>query len=174
MGTRKKTTRRQKSVGHKKSSGSESRRVDARSTAAERVKPEPGSNGGRPAVVIDRKALVKLIQRGNTIEGCADIFECSRATLNRKIAEDDELKALVAKARAQRNDNLYTYMQRSAKSGSAQVQVWLSKQWLGMRDVRAVELTGADGGVLEVSADLGPVLEEKLTEFIRSRGGDDG
>lgn len=172
MGARKKASSRKKSGGHEKPSGS-AEREQPLSLEAERVKPPPGSKGGRPQIRVDPKALAKLVRRGNSLEGCADIFGISRQTLQRRLAEDDELKALVDKARSHRNDDLLSYMVRSAKSGSSAVQIYLSKQWLGMRDVRAVELTGGDGGPLEVAADLGPVLEEKLTEFIRSRRGDD-
>ena len=60
-------------------------------------------------------------------------------------------------------------MMRSALGGNATMQIWLSKQWLGMRDVRAVELTGSDGAPLELNTELRPILEEKLAEFLRSR-----
>ena len=49
------------------------------------------------------------------------------------------------------------------------MQIWLGKQLLGQRDIRAIELTGTDGGPMEMQADLGPVLEAKLSEFIKNR-----
>ncbi len=44
----------------------------------------------------------------------------------------------VAKARATRNDKLHAAMMKSALGGNATMQIRLSKQWLGMRDVRAL------------------------------------
>ena len=75
----------------------------------------------------------------------------------------------VAKARATRNDKLHAAMMKSALGGNATMQIRLSKQWLGMRDVRALELTGSSGGPLEVDSGLRPILEKKLAEFLRSR-----
>ena len=128
-----------------------------------------GPKGGQPKYEFDSEQLFRMIRRGNPIEGCADMLGVSRSTLHRHIAEDPELKAAVDKARAVRHDRLLAAMMTSAIRGSAPQQIFLAKNWCGLREIRAVELTGADGGPLEVNHDLRPVLEDKLDEFLRTR-----
>lgn len=138
------------------------------------VKPARKSSGRRPKVVFDTDDLFKLAQVGCTIEDIAALLKVSKQTLYTHMAEDPKVNDAVELGRATMRRNVRIAQVRNATGGNATMQIWLGKQILGQRDVRAVEVTGPDGGPLELQADLRPVLEEKLAAFIRSKanGGD--
>tara|TARA_R100000654_G_scaffold4652_1_gene13623 strand:+ start:1766 stop:2107 length:342 start_codon:yes stop_codon:yes gene_type:complete len=84
-----------------------------------------------PALLnIDHDQLRKLAAMQCTFEEIAAWFNCSRSTLYaredlRKIIEQERLKA---HATMRRN------MFQSALDGDRQMMIWLSKQYLGMRE----------------------------------------
>lgn len=139
------------------------------STTQTRRKPAKGSTGGAPKVEFDLDDLTELAAKGNTNETIARLLKVSKATLQRRIADTPEVADAIANGRASMEDDLRTWQLSSAKGGNATMQIWLGKQNLGQRDVRAVELTGGSGGPLEIDHGLRPALEAKLAEFIRSR-----
>ncbi len=144
------------------------RRPKAKKKATPGVSKRP-SIGGQPGIEFDAEFLFRLVRRGNTIDGCADILSVGRSTLHRHIADDPSLKAAVDQARGERNDRLLTAMFTGAMRGSAPLLIFLSKNYCGLREIRAVELSGPNGGALEVNMDLAPIVEEKLDEFLRTR-----
>ncbi len=124
---------------------------------------------GQPRVDFNLEDLRKLSQVGCTNATMASILGTSKATLQRRIADTPDVAKAIEDGRASMERNLRTAQLRSAIGGNATMMIWLGKQLLGQRDVRAVELTGTGGGPMEFQADLKPVLEEKLKRFIRSR-----
>jgi hypothetical protein len=94
-----------------------------------------------PAPVdLDVEQLKKLAAMQCTFEEIAAWFGISRATLYnrteyRELIEQERLKALASLRR-----NMF----QSALSGDRQMMVWLSKQYLGMRDKTE---TSGDGNV---------------------------
>ena len=139
------------------------------STTQTRRKPAKGSKGGAPKVEFDLDSLRTLASKGNTNQTIATILKVSKRTLQSRIADTAEVAQAIADGRASVENDLRTWQLSSAKGGNATMQIWLGKQILGQRDVRAVELTGGDGGPLEVDHGLRPALEAKLAEFVRSR-----
>jgi hypothetical protein len=125
-------------------------------------------------VVFDLEDLEELASKGNSNETIARLLKVSKATLQRRIADSPQVADAIAQGRARVEDKLRTVQLETAYAvglpGSATLQIWLGKQLLGQRDVRAVEVSGANGGPLELQADLRPVLEDKLAKFIKSRG----
>lgn len=166
MATRKKSTRKS---SRKKSSPQSARKRKVGSARPTRRKPPKGSNGGKPKVEFDLGSLRKLAAAGNTNRTSAAILEVSEATLQARIADTPEVAAAVAQGRAELEKDLRAAQKKYALAGNGTMLVWLGKQILGQRDVRAVELTGQDGAPMELQAELRPVLEQKLVEFLRNR-----
>jgi hypothetical protein len=125
--------------------------------------------GGAPKVEFDLDDLRDLARIGCTNETMSSLLKVGKRTLQRRIADTPAVAEAIQEGRATMERSLRTAQLRNALSGNPTMQIWLGKQLLGQRDVRAVELTGGDGGPLEVSAELRPVLEEKIAEFIKSR-----
>lgn len=106
----------------------------------------------------------------------AAILDVSKRSLEAAIAETDPEKPayLVAQqyriGRAERRDVLRTAQLRTALRGNATMLIWLGKQDLGQRDVKAVELAGPGGEPIPLQAELAPVVKEKLRQYLRSKG----
>lgn len=124
---------------------------------------------GKPRIEFDLEDLKKLAQVGCSNQTMASLLGVSKATLQRRIADTPEVAQTIEDGRSSMERNLRVAQLRSAVGGNATMQIWLGKQLLGQRDIRAIELTGTDGGPMEMQADLGPVLEAKLSEFIKNR-----
>ncbi len=158
MATRRKTGGAKKAASRKRGS-----------TKAARKKRTPPRKPGAPRVEFDLEDLKKLAQVGCTNQTMASLLGVSKATLQRRIADTPEVAQTIEDGRSNMERNLRVAQLSTAVRGNATMQIWLGKQLLGQRDIRAVELTGADGGPMEMQADLGPVLEAKLSEFIKNR-----
>lgn len=136
---------------------------------------EPTGRPGRPAIEWNDKAvraIERLALKGNTVEDMASILEVGKRTLERAIAtEYHPVRHAYERGRAHRRNNLRTWQYQTARGGNATMQIWLGKQDLGQRDVKAVELTGEQGGPIgiEGSHDVGQVLEERIVALARSR-----
>lgn len=157
-----------KKAGRKKANGN---RLASRKRKPGSSKParKVGSKGNRPKVQFDLEDLHRLAQLGCTIEDIAQLLKVSKQTLYTHMAEDEQVKDAIELGRSTMRRNIRTAQLQNAIGGNATMQIWLGKQVLGQRDVRAVEVTGPDGGPLELQADLKPVLAEKLAAFIRSK-----
>ena len=166
MATRKKSTRKS---SRKKSSPQSARKRKAGSARPARRKPPKGSKGGKPKVEFDLKDLRELAATGNTNRTIARLLHVSEATLQARIADTPEVSDAIDLGKAELERDLRTAQVKYAKKGHGTMLVWLGKQVLGQRDVRAVELTGQDGAPMELQAELRPVLEQKLVEFLRNR-----
>lgn len=150
-----------------------SRKATARKRGSAKVarRKTTSRKGGAPKVQFDLSGLTDLARIGCTNETMAHLLGVGKATLQRRIADTPAVADAIAEGRAGMERSLRTAQLRNALGGNATMQIWLGKQVLGQRDIRAVELTGSDGGPLELQADLEPILREKLAEFIKSRRG---
>ena len=165
-------TRKRKRPTRKKGGARKATARRKGSVAAGRRK-QPGGKGGVPEVEFDLDDLEEMAALGIPNERMARLLHISKATLQHAVSDTPEVEDAIEMGRARLDRSLRTAQVRTGLSigtpGSATMLIWLGKNLLGQRDVRAVEVTGADGGPLELQADLRPVLQEKLEEFIRSR-----
>ena len=111
-----------------------------------------------------------MTRAGNTVGDMAAILGVSKRSLETAIADTGTVGEQYRLGAAERHDVLRTAQLRAALRGNPTMLIWLGKQDLGQRDVKAVEVTGAGGEPIEVEGDLGPILEQKIMEFLRSRG----
>ncbi len=148
-----------------------------RTPRAKRTRRKPPSGepdrGGRPAIEWTEQAasdVHRMARAGNTVGDMAAILGVSKRSLETAIAGSDAVGEQYRLACAERHDVLRTAQLRAALSGNPTMLIWLGKQDLGQRDVKAVEVSGTGGEPIEVEGDLGPVLKQRIVEFLRSRG----
>jgi hypothetical protein len=97
-------------------------------------------HGGRPPIDIDLDQFEKLCFLQCTAEEIAAFFEVSLSTIRRRLRED-EFRARWDKGRAEGTISLRRRMWSTANSptaqGAVQMQIHLSKHWLGMTEKAA-------------------------------------
>ena len=96
----------------------------------------------------DLAELSRVSQLSPTLEELAAAFDCSLSTVNRRVRDDEEFKAIVERGRALGKLRL---RKRLSLSENPAVLIFRAKNELGYRDFKAVELTGAGGGPVTVS-----------------------
>ena len=86
------------------------------------------NKGGRPLIEIDEEEVLKLAQLGCTVQEMADFFGCSRDVLERRFS------GVYQKGFATAKMSLRRQMLAAVDKGSVPMAIWLSKQWLGMKE----------------------------------------
>lgn len=82
----------------------------------------------RPKKKIEPEQIKKLAAIGCTLEEMASFLECSADTLTRRYAD------VIKDGWNNGKLSLRRQMFQSAQNGNVTMQIWLSKNWLGMRD----------------------------------------
>ena len=96
-------------------------------------KAEKGKQLGRPVKEVDEDIIANLSQIGCTQEEIGSIVGISARTLQRRYAELIEENKNIGKASLRRT------MWKRAMKGDSKLQIWLSKQYLGMKDRTVTE-----------------------------------
>ncbi len=130
--------------------------------------PRKGEHGPEK-IQIDIDSCRPLIALGCSNDEIADCLGISRKTLERRLAENSELAEAFVTLKGERKRNLRAWLTRAASRGSARVLLHLAAHELGQTPVRSIELSGPNGGPIEVNREMQPLLERKLAEFIRSK-----
>ena len=84
----------------------------------------------RPEKEIDTEAVRKLAAMQCTNEEIAAFVGCHRNTLSNR----DDIKKIIDEARLVSRAALRRIMFQSAEEGNERMQIWLSKQYLGMAE----------------------------------------
>jgi hypothetical protein len=142
--------------------------------ATTRARRKKTGKRGRPKVEIDRDAVRPLIAMGCNNEQIADCLGIARRTLQTRLAEDRKLHDAFRQMRGDRKRMVNGWATRAASQGNARIIIHLLEQECGHRRVKAVELSGPDGGPIEINQELRPLLEDKLSAYIRSKANGDG
>ncbi|HUT91352.1 MAG TPA: hypothetical protein VMY37_17770, partial [Thermoguttaceae bacterium] len=93
---------------------------------------------GRPLADVDPEQVRALASIGCTMEEIASQVGCGLATLDRRFGKEISLGRENAKT------SLRRMMYKSANAGSVPMQIWLSKQWLGMTEPAKVQMFGEE------------------------------
>ena len=88
-----------------------------------------GNGVGRPKVKIDEKILGNLAHIGCTYEECGDVLGVSARTLQRNFA--DLIHSHKNKGKASLRKKMY---EKAVTKDNTYMQIWLSKNYLGMKD----------------------------------------
>lgn len=123
-----------------------------------------GEGGGRPKKPIDYAAAEKLAGLQCTQEEIAAYMGLSVDTLMRDPKFCGIYKDGIQKGRM----SLRRHQWKALEAGNSTMLVWLGKQYLGQRDRIANEITGREGGPIEVLPvkQLEPEDRAKLRAFL--------
>lgn len=144
-------------MAYQKGSPSDKKRKEAqaqtvKSVQAGKTKLGPGATvnprghlqGGGPAFVVDKKKLQVLAATMCSYDDMALVFGVP-VTMLREHYQD-----VIDKGRAQARNGLRSSQFKLANSGNVVMQIWLGKQYLGQKDKTSTEVSGPDGGAVEV------------------------
>ena len=110
---------------------------------------------GRPKKEVDPKILGNLASIGCTIEECASVMGVSARTLRRNYAEIIDQNREKGKASLRKK-----MFDKAIKKDSTPMQIWLSKNYLGMKD-RTVNENINEPLPLIIEAKVEDVKEER-------------
>ena len=110
---------------------------------------------GRPILQIDGEQVRKLAAMHCTVQEIADFFGCSRETVYKRFSP--ELTA----GRAQGKMDLRTQQFKAARNGSAAMNIWLGKQYLGQKDQQ--EIVAVDEEEKRLSDEEVDAMLKKIT-----------
>lgn len=100
----------------------------------------------------DLPKIKKMAAAGLTINQIASLIDMSSASLERRIRDSEELKAAIAKGRAEAILNVATSAYRQALSGRVPAMtMFYLKCRAGWKETQAIEHTGKDGESLFTS-----------------------
>ena len=117
----------------------------------------------RPRVEINYNTVDKLLHIQCTGEEIASVLGIDYDTLQRAVKRDKKMRfAEYIKQKANSGKASLRRMQwKAAENGNNTMLVWLGKQMLGQTDKSQTEITGRDGGPIEVDSPLDKI-EKKL------------
>ncbi|KKL80078.1 hypothetical protein LCGC14_2008430 [marine sediment metagenome] len=84
--------------------------------------------GGRPPLNLDEEQIKRLAHINCTMIEIASVMKCSVRTLERGYAD------IIKEAKEHGKSSLRRELWKSAEKGNVTMQIWLSKQLLGMRE----------------------------------------
>lgn len=136
------------------------------------AEPAPVKNkGGRPKIELNWEVFEAMCVSHCTLWEIADYFRCSVDSVQRACKRQFKMsfavyyaqKASVGKTSLRRKQ-FQTAMGKGP--GSASMQIWLGKQWLGQTD--SVEVSGPNGGPIphEIEMKDRPTLEREIISFL--------
>lgn len=120
---------------------------------------------GRPKAIIDWQKVGKMLEADCTAEGIAASLGIDRDTLYNRCRTDNKMdfSAFSQEKKAVGDDLLKMKQFQTAMAGNVVMQIWLGKQRLGQADKSKHELTGANGGAIEMSiSEFNKQAEERL------------
>ena len=115
----------------------------------------PGMSGPKPKPV-DWGMVFKLAKIGCTPSEIAATMDMCEATLTSRPEFFDVFK----KGSENGKSSLRRLQWKSAASGNAIMQIFLGKQKLGQADKFTTELTGSNGGIVEIATSRKPSLDK--------------
>ena len=120
----------------------------------------------RPEAKIDMAELEKLCGMQCTDEEIAAFFGISKRTIVRRRLVP-KFQEIMDQARAKGRISVRRSLFRLANAGNIAAAIFLSKNLLGYRDVVNTEMTGVDGGPIQMTtkADLSQLTDEELKQL---------
>jgi hypothetical protein len=112
----------------------------------------------RPCLELDMELIERAASIMCTMEEIAVLAGCSVDTLERRAREP------IDRGREKGRASLRRWMWDNAKKGNTSIQIWLSKQHLGMRDKSPEEIEA-----FKALANAGqPISKEERLELVRN------
>lgn len=116
---------------------------------------------GRPKANIDLQELEKLAAMQATGEEIARWFKVGHATWERR-AKKEPYRSIIENGRAIGKVSVRRRQFELAMAGDKTMLVWLGKQWLGQRDNLDSQVSGPNGGPIEISSTARESLARRI------------
>lgn len=110
-----------------------------------KIKASGGKRGPQP-IPIDLDKVRELAAIGCTIAEVATVMGVSKSTLYEREGFEEEME----KGRDAGRETLRRLQWHGAQAGNPTMLIWLGKQLLGQRDYRNTEISGPDGGAIQI------------------------
>ena len=137
---------------------------------------KPRAKIGRPPKLqLDEETLRKIENLGKiqcTTKEAAAVLDVSEPTFIDFLKRHEKAADAFEKGKQSGKASLRRMQLKSAEAGNVTMLIWLGKQLLGQRDRQ--ELTGNDGGPIEVSARNTSIKLDLARKLARLAGGDQG
>lgn len=88
---------------------------------------------GRPRLQLDEEQIINLAKINCTMKEIASVMKCSVDSLERNFAD------IIKRGQEEGKTSLRRHMWLAAEKGNITMQIWLSKQLLGMREPKTGE-----------------------------------
>ena len=137
---------------------------------------KPKNIGGRPPSLIADDATIDKVKMIAGLQctqpEAAAILEVSLACFEGFLRANKKAREAWDDGRENGRASVRRMQFNSAKAGNVTMQIWLGKQYLGQKDKQETELTGKDGGPIEVKNST----DELVSRIARlaSRAGENG
>ena len=106
------------------------------------------SKAGRPRIQLDKKQIFELAKIHCTMKEIAAVMKCSVDTLERNCAD------IIKEGKEVGKTSLRRYMWKAVEKGNTTMQIWLSKNLLGMHEPQIVEVVREEAkGIFNKSYD---------------------
>lgn len=112
------------------------------------------AKNGRPkgGSAVDMTELEKLGMLQCTNAEVAAFFGISERAVELRMQNSKEFREAIEKGRALGRVSLRRKQMQAAEQGNPAMLIWLGKQLLGQRDVIAAEISGPQGGPVQIEA----------------------
>gem|GEM_PF-489378 len=107
--------------------------------------------GGRPPVQIDLIQLEKMCHINATQRELAAFFNCSVDTIQNRAKDDPAFAAAMERGYCGGWSSLRRKQMEVALDGNPTMLIWLGKQLLGQRDNLDSQVSGSDGGPIQIT-----------------------
>jgi len=132
-----------------------------------RAKGGKRAGSGRKAVHIDLEQVEKLCGLQITDEELAAFFDVSTRTIERRKSQPAFLEAM-ERGKAKGRLSLRRSLWALAAKGNPAANIFLAKNLLGYKDYSVNELSGPDGGAIQIgpAPELGVYTDEELKQLV--------
>ena len=127
---------------------------------------KPKRNDGRKPIDYDLVGKLALLSPSN--DELAWALDISRATLYRRLQDDERLREILEAGRHGRRLSIKRMQWKAAQEGNPALLIWLGKQELGQREPERQPATevASDFSVEQVQADALATLSDYLTKAL--------
>lgn len=128
------------------------------------------SKGGRPRIEIDgdQVAQIEKLAAVLTMEQIADFLGFSERTLRRRFHEDPEVLAAYKRGKQRAVAGVATNLIQQAQSGNTTAAIFYLKTQAGWRETNRTEITGADGGPLDIKELTDEEREHRIQRLLEA------
>lgn len=128
------------------------------------------SKGGRPRIELDDEQIgqIEKLAAVLTMEQIADFLGFSERTLRRRFGDDPKVLAAYKRGKQRAIAGVATNLIQQAQSGNTTAAIFYLKTQAGWRETNRTELTGLDGGPLDIRELTDDERRERIVRLLEA------